>query len=349
MLSLVVAAGALVSFAPAAAADWVWSPGTGWIGPRGAVRDTPSEQLDAGVSLFSQGNVKNAKIEFRKLLRAYPESKEAAEAQYYLGRSEEEMGNYYSAFKEYRKAVQKYPSTPRFDEVLERESQIANYFLGGRKHKVFNTVAILPARDKAIEIFEAIVADGPFTDQGELAQYKLGIAHAALGDYEEAVKAYEQLISRYPNSPLVDDARYQIALASLKGTFKPGYDQSSTDLAMQELDAFLREQPSSDLVPEAEKRLEELRELRAAHEYGVGQFYEGRDRQEAARIYYEAIVNNYGQTSWGPKALAKLQVLDAQLDPQLEPAPAAAPALAPTAEPTPAPIAPEQEAPRSGT
>jgi outer membrane assembly lipoprotein YfiO len=280
------------------------------VGPSGIVKDTPAEQLDLAVSLFGQGDIKQAKVEFRKLLRAYKESKEAAEGQYYLGRCEEVEGNFYSAFKEYRKTVHTYPSTARFDEILERQSQIANSFLSGYKHKVFNRVAILPARGKAVEILEAIVEDGPFTEQGELAQYKLGVAHASLGDYEAAVKAFEQVISRYPQSPLVDDARFQIALASLKGTFKPGYDQSSTDLAMQELGAFLREHAESDLALDAQTRLAELQEQRAAHEFGVAEFYESRKRPQAARIYYEAIVSSYAQTSWAPKAVARLQLLD---------------------------------------
>jgi outer membrane protein assembly factor BamD len=298
---------------PSASAEWIWSPQTGWIGPAGAVKDSPEEQLAVAVAFFDREDYDRARIEFHKLLRAYKDSREAPEAQYYLGRCEEGRGDYYKAFKEYRKAIQVYPSTQRFEEILEREYQIANHFLAGRKRKVFGTAALLPARDKAIEIYEAIVTDGPFSEYGQLAQYKLGLAHLALENFEQAVAAFEQLITNYPDSPLIDDARYHIALASLKGTFKPGYDQSPTDHAIRELAAFEREYPASELLEEAENRLENLKEQRAQHEFQVGQFYERRKRLASAVVYYQAIIDRYAETSWAPKAAARLEVLEKRL------------------------------------
>lgn len=297
---------------PPAFAAWVWSPQTGWVGPTGAVKDTPQEQLVFAVSFFERKDYHRAIQEFRKLLRAYKDSREAVEAQYYLGRCQEEEGDYYKAFLEYRKTVRTYPSTTRFDEILEREYQLGNYFLGGKKRRLFGTAAILPARDKAIEIFQAIVDDGPFSEYGPLAQYKLGLAHLALQDYEQAVSAFDQVVSRYPNAPLVDDAKFQIAQASLKGTFKPTYDQSPTDQAIRELEAFAREYPQSELVGEASRRLNELKERRAQHEYQVGQFYERLKRPASALIYYETIIDRFGQTAIAPKAAERVQVLQAR-------------------------------------
>ena len=278
-------------------AGWVWTPQTGWIGPAGAVKDTPKEQLDFALAFFENGKFDKARIEFKKLLTHYKDALEAREAQYHLGRCHEEQGDYYAAFLEYRKTIQVYPSTTRFEEIVERMYQIGNHFLSGKKRKVLGTIAIMPARDKAIEVFQAIAEDGPFSRQGELAQYKLGIANLALGEYEQAVSAFEQLIDRYPNSPLVDDARFQIAQASLKGTFRPGYDQHPTDQAIEQLDAFVEENPASDLAPEAIERRKTLREQRAAHEFEVAQFYEGQEQLDSALIYYRAVLDQYADTS----------------------------------------------------
>ena len=300
---------ASLSAPPAAFAAWIWSPQTGWVGPSGAVQDTPEAQLVFATAFFDRKDYKRAKTEFHKLLKAYKDSREAADAQYYFGRCAEETGDYYRAFQEYRKTIKVYPSTTRFDEILEREYQLANYFLAGKKRKLFGQVAILPARDKAVEMFQAIVDDGPFSEYGQLAQYKLGLAHLALQDYEASVGAFEQVISRYPDSPLVDDARFQIAQASLKGTFKPDYDQSPTDLAVQELEHFLREYPQSELSTGAGTRLEELKERRAQHEYHIGQFYERRRHPASARIYYESVVNRFPNTAWAPQAAARIHIL----------------------------------------
>ena len=295
--------------APAAFAAWVWSPQTGWVGPTGAVKDSPEEQLAFAVAFFDRQNYSRAEKEFKKLLKAYKDSRDAAEAQYYIGRCEEEDGDYYKAFRAYRKTTQTYPSTKRFDEILQREYQMGNYFLAGKKRKLFGIAAVLPARDKAVEIFQAIVDDGPFSEYGQLSQYKLGLAHFALQDYEAAVTAFEQVISKYPNSPLVDDARFQIAQASLKGTFKADYDQSPTALAIRELEVFLKEYPESELAGDAGARLKELKERRAQHEYQVAQFYERRKRFASALIYDQSIVQEFAQTPWASQAVARIQVL----------------------------------------
>ena len=300
---------ALLAPTPQAQAEWIWSPQTGWIGPTGAVKDTPAEQLVFAVSFYERKDYDRAIKEFRKLLKAYKDSPDAAEAQYYLGRCYEDDDDYYQAFLEYRQTIQVYPSTKRFDEILERAYQIGNYFLAGKKRKVFGVAALLPARDKAIEIFQALVTDGPFSEYGQLAQYKLGLAYLSLVEYESAVTAFEQLISRYPDSPLVDDARFQLAQASLKGTFKPGYDQSPTDVAVRELQTFVREYPESELSGEAAGRLKELQERRAQHEFDVGQFYERHQQYVSAVTYYETIVNEFAQTSWAAKAAERLQLL----------------------------------------
>ncbi len=300
---------ALVSSAPVSEAAFVWSPQTGWIGPGGAVKDSPEEQLDYAKGFFDKGDYHRARVEFKKLLTHYKKSHEAPDAQYYLGRSYEEDRDYYKAFQEYRRTLETYPSTSRFEEILERMYQIGNYFLSGKKRKLLGTAALLPARDKAAEIFQVLVEDGPFSQYGELAQYKLGIAYLSLGEYEQAVSAFEQLIDRYPKSTLVDDARFQLAQASLKGSFKAGYDPHSIDQAIGELQSFVSEYSKSDLAPEAVAHLQTLRERRAADEFQVAQFYERRRHPESAVLYYQEIINRYADTTWAPKAISRIQIL----------------------------------------
>ncbi len=307
IISVIIALGGMPLVVEAA---WVWSPQTGWIGPGGAVKDTPQAQLEYAVGLFGKQDYDRARLEFQKLVKQYKKSPEAAEAQYYIGRCDEERNDYYPAFLAYRKTVQTYPSTLRFAEILDREYQIGNYFLSGKKRKILGTAALLPARDKAVEVFQAIVEDGPFSKSGELAQYKLGLSHLALGEYEEAVSAFERLIERYPTSPLVDDARFQITQASLKGTFKAAYDQRPTDQAAEQLETFVTEFPTSGLAPEAVARLQTLRERRAEHEFQVAQFYERRRLIPSALVYYRGIVSNYAETAWAPKAASRIQALE---------------------------------------
>ena len=57
------------------------------------------------------------------------------------------------------------------------------------------------------------------------------------------------------------------------------------------------------------EKIQELKERRAAHEYQVAQFYEQRRHPVSALVYYETILQQFSQTSWAPKAAARIQVL----------------------------------------
>ena len=83
-------------------AGWVWTPQTGWLGPGGAVKDTPEEQLKHALAFFEKPDYKRALVEFKKLVRHYKASREAAEGQYYIGRCYEGDGDYYATFLAYR-------------------------------------------------------------------------------------------------------------------------------------------------------------------------------------------------------------------------------------------------------
>src|SRR5512135_1075396 len=101
------------SFAPADA-YWIWTPKTGkWVNPKNAVKPSPKEQFESAKGLYESKGYEEAKREFKKLLKSYPKSSEAAESQYYLGLIEEAQGNLYEAFQAYQKVIDKYPFSQR--------------------------------------------------------------------------------------------------------------------------------------------------------------------------------------------------------------------------------------------
>lgn len=98
-----------LSFSPAQA-YWIWTPKTGkWINPKTAVKSTPEAQFELAKNLYDRKNYEEAQREFKKLLKHYPKSKEAAEGQYYLGLTEDAKGNLYDAYQAYQKVIDKYP------------------------------------------------------------------------------------------------------------------------------------------------------------------------------------------------------------------------------------------------
>src|SRR3989338_8632699 len=222
---------------------WIWTPESGkWENPKYAAKDTPEDQMAYAKKAYDAKNTKDALREFKKLLKYYPLSKEAPTAQYYVGRIMEDMDNLYEAYKAYQKVIDTYPYTELVDDVIEREYKIADAFYAGKKIKIIGKWQ-MPAKDKAIEIFKAVADNAPYGKYADLAKFKAGLCYKDIQDYNSDILMFKDLIDRYPNSPVIDRARFQLAECSKLLAVKPAYDQTPTNLARQEFEDFLKKHP----------------------------------------------------------------------------------------------------------
>lgn len=294
-------------------AYWIWTPKTGkWINPKYAVKDTPKEQMDWAMGFYEGTEYKRAISEFEKLIENYPNSLYSPLAQYYVGRSCEEIEEYYLAFLAYQKTIGKYPYTERVDEIIERQYKIGSMFLEGQKAKIMG-MEILPAMDKAVEILIKVVENAPYGRYADLAQYKLGEAYKKQEFYEEAVLAYQKLIDDYPDSPLVEDAKYQIAISTYHVSRDPYYDQEFTDRAIEEYQALIEKTSDIELHQEARATLNRLREKKAKSAFETAKFYEKTGHYKSAIIYYKEVLEDYSDTSVAVEALEKMTELEKKL------------------------------------
>jgi len=296
--------------AHSAFAYWIWTPRTNkWINPKYAVKDTPDEQMDWAMSFYNGGEYTKAITEFDKLIKNYPNSVHAPAAQYYAGRSFEAIDDYYEAFLAYQKAIDKYPYNERVDEIIEREYKIGSLFVDGQKAKIMG-MKILPAMDKAVEVLTKVVQNAPYGRYADLAQFKIGEAYKNDGFYEEAVLAYQKLIDDYPKSPLAEDAKYQIALATYYVSRDPAYDQEFTDRAIDEYKRLINETADVELNQEARTALDQLREKKARSTFETGLFYEKSGHPQSALVYYKEVAENYSDTLIAVRAIEKVTQLE---------------------------------------
>ncbi|MFH0739038.1 MAG: outer membrane protein assembly factor BamD [Candidatus Omnitrophota bacterium] len=288
---------------------WIWTPKTGkWINPKTAVKSTPKEQFDFAKGLYDIKKYEDAKREFKKLLRAYPKSAEAAESQYYLGLTEEAQGNLYEAYLACQKVIDKYPFSERIQEIIGREYKIAEAFMAGEKRKALGVQ--LPVENPSIEIFTKIIDNSTYGPLASAAQYKLGLVLKGLMRYYEAEEAFNKVIANYPDSEWVEAARFQIASCRASLSRSSDYDQGATREAKEKFESFVREHPDATLSRDAEKNIEQLREKEAESNYNIARFYEKQKDYRAARIYYNDVVNNYSFSPWAAKCLERLQIME---------------------------------------
>jgi len=301
----------ILLMADLAHAFWIWSPKTGkWVNPKYAVKPTPAEQLDSALRFYQEDRLKEARREFERLLQHYSKSQQAADAQYYLGMIEEKQGRLYEAYLGYQKVIDKYPFSSRINEIIERQFRIAEQFMQGQKRKALGIT--LPVENPAIEIFREVIDNSTYGPLAAEAQYKLGLILKSLGRFFEAEDEFNKVIKNYPQSEWVTAAEFQIAECRANISPSPDYDQEATREAKEKFQEFVLSHSDAALSSQAEKNIRELQEREAQGYYDTAVFYEKQRAYNAAKIYYNIVIEDYPRSLWAAKALSKLHALEQQ-------------------------------------
>lgn len=291
-------------------AFWLWTPETGaWVNPKYSVKETPVEQLQYAQSFFDARQLGEAMREYKKLIKFYPKAREAAEAQFAIARTWEEMGKMNKAVIEYQMVVDKYPFSDLGPKVTERQYLIANALMEGKAKDSQLADSLMGHEHKVVEIFQKVIKNDPYGPYAPSSQYKIGLYYQARKEFQDARDAFEKTVNDYPDSKWAESARYQIALSDAKRSVGAQYDQKVTNIAVKGFEDFVKTSPASELSKEARQQIDMLRIKEAENAFVVAQFYEKQKQVDAARIYYNGVVEKYGDTIWAKKAANRLMAL----------------------------------------
>lgn len=291
-------------------AEWVWSPELGkFVSPKeDETRDNSSQQLDYALELYKQKQYDKAVTELEDLVKQFPGSRVAPEAQYRLGTVYEEKGDYFKALKAYQKLIETYPQNDRFEEVVEREFKLGNLFLSGKRGKLFG-VEIRPAFPIAAQAFEHIVKHAPYGAFGDQAQFNLALAQKRAGQFEAALQSFQDVIDNYPQSALLEQARYELAETAYFRSIAQNRDERALEKASEQVQGFMQNYPGAPGTEKAAKIREEIDEKNAEKNYQIGLFYEKQNFVQSAVIYYQDVAKRYPHTHWGSKSGERLRAL----------------------------------------
>ena len=314
-------------------APLIYTPGEGWtyesVGAEGNwQRQRAKDQLIVAQDALDKKNYSLALKAARRVVRIWPLSDYAPQAQYIVGRCYENRGLDERAFKEYQRLIEKYPKAVNYEEVLKRQYEIANRFLGGEWFRLWGYIPFFPSMEKTADLFDKIVRNGPYSDVAPEAQMKIGAAREKQLNYPEAVKAYERAADRYNDRPVIaSDALFQEAMAYHKQAQTAEYDQSTAGEAIATFTDFKTLYPDDKRVPEAEKVIAAVKEEQARGNFETARFYEKNHKWVAAKIYYNEVVNLMLGEPNSPYAVHARERIDA-LNKRLQAAPPVAPAAA---------------------
>jgi outer membrane protein assembly factor BamD len=310
-----LAAGACLLPCHRAAAALDYTPATGWTvedaNGQTAVEKTASAQLDKAEAYEKAGDYHHAMIAYYALTRKFPRSGAAEDAQMKAADMALQAGDYDRAYALYNEYQTKYPKGNYFDQALEGMYNVGQKFLAGAPRRVLG-VKTFPSMVRAQQIFESIVKTAPFSKWAPLAQFYAGQALEKQRQWDEAIAAYQEVISRYPTDPTAADAQYQIGYVYLVES-RTAYDKSAADKAQEAFEDFLAKYPTSEKAAQAQDDIKTLQHKENSGAVEIAKYYDKKKDYKAAVIYYNEVIQEQPGTPEANAAQARIAQLRAKV------------------------------------
>ncbi|MGH7897127.1 MAG: outer membrane protein assembly factor BamD [Candidatus Binatia bacterium] len=158
--------------------------------------------------------------------------------------------------------------------------------------------------DFAIQQYQTLLEEYPFSDYSEEAQLKIGQAQYMNEQYAEAIASFQDFQRMHPTNPNIAVTEYYTALAYMDQMGAKDRDQKAADNAQAHLHSVIERHPESPFVAEARQKLKECRTVLADHELTIAKFYLTWGNPVGAEARLRYLLENYTDTDVAGQALA---------------------------------------------
>ncbi len=284
----------------------------------GADQAKAQAHFDRGQELYSQGIellesqaednqhqdvFSEAANEFRLASAYWRDSALEEDALYFEGESYFFADRYVQANRAFEKLIARFSGTRYLDFAEHRRFAIAIYWLQLSED---SSIALNdPKRPKigmakeARRVLHRIRIDDPTGKLADDATLTLAKAFMKAERYYEAADTLEDLRKNYPGSKHQFDAHMlelEARLASYEG---PSYDDGPLQQADQLLKSIVKQFPreAEGNIDYLETQSKQIQSMLAQRDYELGEYFEGRGENLAARIHYGKVAERYNGTS----------------------------------------------------
>ncbi len=304
-------------------AYWIWTPETKkWVNPKYAVKDTAEAQFNRAEEFFKESDYKRAIDEYTKIFKKFPESSYVPKAQVAIGICYFRMNKFDQALEAYQKVIDDYPNSDMVKKASELEEELAENLMERKSVGQFLT----PQRarySKAAKIYQQIVDNFPFQPRAAELQYKVGQIYYEVKNFDEAIKAFEKVEKKYPESQWVSESSFMIGLSYWSQTpSEIQYHQDVIGKAVNQFRQFIADYPDHPKVTEAKQYISDLETRQAEAIFNIGNYYYKQEGSlRAASIYYRKVKDEFPETSWrkeAEKRLAEIEEIEKRIQKEEE-------------------------------
>ena len=271
-------------------------------------RDTPAEQFAYAKELAENNDFKKACKMCDALVREWPASPEAPQAQLmYAMLLAKSLEDYDEAFEQLDYLLDFYPRDCAYAELVEYQYKLANLMV--REKKTFLGMSFTSTRILR-QHYEMIVRRAPGARYVPEAMLKIADLREQDQQYEEAVLVYAALMSRFPSSPEARVAAYLQAKARMWLVRRLAYNLPRCKDTASYLQMTLKRLPDHPQAEEMKTWLDELKVYMAEDAYVRAKFYDSRQRtSHAAAAAYERFLEEYPDSAHAEEVSRRLDEL----------------------------------------
>jgi outer membrane protein assembly factor BamD len=246
---------------------------------------------------------------YESVARKYQGSVYAPEALYRSGKLLTRRRQFYNAFTDYQLLLRRYPNSKRFNDVIGELYRIASALLDGAHNRIWGWLPSPSNRPRAVEYFEVIILDAPYSDYAPLALMDVARGHQLSKDTDEAIDSLDRLVNTYPQSVLAPVAYLKLGDLHASLSEGPKYDQASTKEAMTYYEDYMILYPGDSGVPKAAAGVDKMKTILAQSKIYIGDYYfYKRLNFVAAKVFYNEAITAYPDS--GPAKVAKKRLAD---------------------------------------
>ena len=181
-------------------------------------------------------------------------------------------------------------SSPKDDRDFESQFKKAKTLLEKKKYI------------RAQEEFHLLVLKASHTDIGDDALFYFGESYFLNKEYPLAISQYDRLIRKFEFSPYVEQARWRICESYVSESPDYYHDQENTNKALEKIQEFLDDYPSTEYRDEAQNTILGLRVKLGMKMYEVGVLYIKLRAFDSAIIAFDNMLDNYYDTPYAELA-----------------------------------------------
>lgn len=170
--------------------------------------------------------------------------------------------------------------------------------------------------DKALKLFEELRSQFPFGEYSLLAELKEADCNFYLDKYQEALFLYEEFEANHPTNEAVPYVVFQIGRCYYLQVDTIDRDPKGAVAAIRTFNRLISSYPDSPYTTEAQMQVQNARDFLASHEMYVAVFYlrTGSLKQSENRL--ETLIRDYPDSVVSPQAKELLAAIKAGNPPQ---------------------------------